>query len=233
MDCAQESTALPRRTNDRNEEFGYLTRDPSLLLSTEILRNTATVGSHKPEEKISVFWRVFGGTLLSISALVVIQAYQSLASNIHDLRTELARMHEFQADFVKKDDFNSRTTSLWNRVQDLQSLNAAISVTGNKMAAVEQQLSVAERDRKEIQGAIAVLAPFKDRLDEQKKAADSDHKEVITLGAALHAVREKDALLEKQLREAEIERKDLIRDLQALRERLAKLEGTKAGPESK
>ncbi|MFL5328924.1 MAG: hypothetical protein ACJ8C4_08400 [Gemmataceae bacterium] len=225
---------MPRRNSDRHsDELGYVTRDPSLLLSTEILRNTATVGPHKPEEKISVFWRVFGGTLLSISALVVIQAYQSLASNIHDLRTELARMHEFQADFVKKDDFNSRTTSLWNRVQDLQSLNAAISVTGNKMAAVEQQLTVAERDRKEIQAAVAALAPFKDRLDEQKKAADSDHKEVITLGAALNAVREKDLLLEKQLRESEGERKDFIRELQALRERLAKLEGTKAVPDSK
>ena len=40
-------------------------------------------GGEKAEEKISVFWRVFGGTILSITALAVISAYQSLANGIH------------------------------------------------------------------------------------------------------------------------------------------------------
>ena len=57
------------------------------------------------EERISWFWRIFGGTILSISALVVITAYQSISGSIHDLRLDLAQLKEAKADFVKKDDY--------------------------------------------------------------------------------------------------------------------------------
>src|SRR5262249_14264690 len=52
------------------------------ILASETVRNSATP-SHQPpqpvkngDEKISIFWRVFGGTVVSIVALVVITAYQ-------------------------------------------------------------------------------------------------------------------------------------------------------------
>jgi predicted nucleic acid-binding Zn-ribbon protein len=41
----------------------------------------------------------------------------------------------------------------------------------------------------------------------------------------LATLREKDALLDKLVKEAETERRDLAREVQALRERIAKLEG--------
>ena len=46
------------------------------------------------EEKISIFWRVFGGTILSIVALAVITLYNSISSNISDLRNEVNRERE-------------------------------------------------------------------------------------------------------------------------------------------
>ena len=45
----------------------------------------------KDEEHISVFWRVFGGTILSIVALVSITLFNNMASSITELRTELSR----------------------------------------------------------------------------------------------------------------------------------------------
>ena len=47
----------------------------------------------------------------------------------------------------------------------------------------------------------------------------------LSLGAALTALREKDAILDKLVKDADAERRDLVRELQLLRERIAKLEG--------
>jgi flagellar biosynthesis chaperone FliJ len=202
MSRTEATPLFVKRSNDRqDDDVGYSGRDTTIAFTSESLRPKASE-SVRAEDKISVFWRVFGGTILSITALVVIQAYQSVSANVQDLRNDQTRIREQAVDFVKKDEFSSRTTSLWNRVQELQNLNTAISVTGNKLSGFEQQLANAERDRKEMQAALA----------------------------ALHALREKDAALEKQLRDAEMERKEFTRELQLLRERLAKLEGSQASP---
>jgi len=204
MSRTEATPLFVKRSNDRqDEDVGYSGREATITFAAETLRQKAAEPV-KAEEKISVFWRVFGGTILSITALVVIQAYQSLSANVHDLRNDQTRIREQAADFVKKDEFSSRTTSLWNRVQELQNLNTAVSVTGNKLAGFEQQMSNADRERKEMQAALG----------------------------SLHALREKDAALDKQLRDAEIERKELARELQQLRERLAKIEGSQASPKT-
>ena len=43
----------------------------------------------KGDEKISIFWRVFGGTLLSIGALVIMTVYTGLSGSISDLRKDI------------------------------------------------------------------------------------------------------------------------------------------------
>lgn len=48
----------------------------------------------KEDEKLSVFWRVFGGTILSICALVAITLYNNLNSTITDLRSSVDRANE-------------------------------------------------------------------------------------------------------------------------------------------
>src|SRR5438874_345207 len=55
----------------------------------ETLRSVSVCKEESPpakadrgEEKISVFWRVFGGTLLSIGALVVMTAYSGISGSI-------------------------------------------------------------------------------------------------------------------------------------------------------
>jgi regulator of replication initiation timing len=225
---------LPKRI-DRDELEGdappaYLTDDRRLILAAETLRaaDTAPAGSSKPEEKLSVFWRVFGGTILSITALVVITAYQSIAGNIHELRGDVTRLREASGELVKKDEFQARSTKLWDRLQELQAVQTAATVLTNKITALEQQQAGAERDRRELQAAVALLPTVKDRigaLEDQRRAGEQDHKDLLAASAAVATLKEHGAALDKQLREAEAERKDLIRELQQLRERLAKLEG--------
>ena len=92
------------------------------MTATELMRSAAETSMTKStevrnEEKISIFWRVFGGTILSIVALAVITLYNSISSNISDLRNEVNREREARADLVKKDEFNSRTTTQYERMR--------------------------------------------------------------------------------------------------------------------
>jgi chromosome segregation ATPase len=120
-----------------------------LILSAETLRSSSSRGAKDEppgksgDEKISIFWRVFGGTILSICALVGITVYQSIAGNIHDLRNDLSQVKESRGDFTKKDefatlraevgsireakgdlvrkeDFSSSKTQIWNRFTDVE-----------------------------------------------------------------------------------------------------------------
>lgn len=231
MSRPEEATVLAKRTGHRHEDdLAVYDREANIAFVSESLRNSQPNNAEpsKGDEKISVFWRVFGGTILSITALVVIQAYQSLNSNLHELRSDQNRLRELSADFVKKDEFGNRTTNMWNRVQELQSISTNLSVASNKLTTLEQQFTGSERERKELHASVAQLALLKDRcqaLEEQRKVSEQDHKELLAAAATIQALKDKDAALEKQLRDAETERKDLVRELQTLRERLAKLEG--------
>jgi chromosome segregation ATPase len=232
-----EAHPMTRRNCTRPTEDLELYDHPATIgYTAETLRvptMAAASEPHRPEEKISLFWRVFGGTILSIAALVAIQAYQALAGNIHELRSDQNRLREFTADFVKKDEFATRTSSLWNRVQDLQNVNASVTVLGNKLSVMESQAAQAEKERKDTAVSLAQLPGLREKvgqIDENKKSADQDHREILSILAAMQSLRDKDALLEKKLRDGETERKDLMREIQILRERLAKIEGQNQSP---
>jgi hypothetical protein len=163
---------------------------------SEVLRDSIPIRPIEKSEKASaedrmpLFWRVFGGTILSILALAVITVCQyfngvlgglrgdmgRLNEDIRkemshldtDLRKDLGRLNEAQGGVVKIEDFNSRLRSVWDSIKELQTLNVTVS-----------------------------------------------------------ALKERDMLREQHLRE-ENERRELVRELQLLRERLANLEGKQA-----
>ncbi len=107
----------PRRFSRSEEGRGDSSEELFPILASETARIGATPSHAAPqsgknnEEKLSLFWRVFGGTILSIGALVVISAYQALSSGIHELRTDLARANEARAELVKKDEYVSSPIS--------------------------------------------------------------------------------------------------------------------------
>jgi hypothetical protein len=109
-----------------------------------------TDGATKKEEQLSTFWRLFGGTLLSIAALVCITLYQQLSSSIAELRSDINRLNEGYAAFVKNDDLNTRLTSLWGGIKELKAESVRVSTLSEKSATLEQQVKAAEEERKEL-----------------------------------------------------------------------------------
>src|SRR5262245_31920538 len=98
---------LPKRNNRNDEQHPAFTdSERHLILAAETLRSGERPGKplvkddKSAEEKISLFWRVFGGTILSICALVIITAYQSLANGIHELRGDVGRLRETSGEYI-------------------------------------------------------------------------------------------------------------------------------------
>lgn len=167
-----------------------------------------------PDDRLSMFWRVFGGTTLSILALIAVTVYNNLQSNVTELRVELSRSNEARAELVKKEEFNARTQTMWDRVQALQELKA--TVTGLK----EQVATVGEK-----QGDVKAVRDQLAMIEQRLKAADEDHKALAKAELTITALEQKTATRDAQLKAAEDERKEMAKQLAELRERLAKVEG--------
>jgi hypothetical protein len=121
---------------------------PHLLQAAEALRSVAAAcaqqkGRTEPsgEDKISVFWRVFGSTLLSIGALIVLTVYQQFSTNLNELRAAVDHLAEVQADLVKKDDLNSRAMALWESLREMSNDVAALKT---KVAVLESREQMEE-----------------------------------------------------------------------------------------
>lgn len=170
---------LPKRQSPRDSHSSFTASERNLILAAETLRASDTspgmpappvpVVAHA-DEKISLFWRVFGGTILSITALIVINAYQSLGSNIHEVRGDLNRLRETAGDFIKKDDYNARHTTLWTSIREAQNLSAPVTALTSKIAALEQQVAAGEAERREL---IRELQAFRERLAKLEGRSES------------------------------------------------------------
>jgi hypothetical protein len=187
-------------------------RSSSLGLSTpvlaEALRSAAAPAAAdapppaKGEDRVPVLWRVFGGTVLSILALVAVTVYQQFSGALADLRGEmghlskevradLGRFSEAQGEAVKQDKFASTMKYAWDAIKELRDDRAAVT-------AVKERVSV-------------LMETFKVSEEQQKELA----REVQQL---------------RELRAAEDERRALQGEVQRLRERLSLLEGKQGVP---
>ena len=136
----------------------------SLPVQMEMLRQSSESGksqdSAKEENKIPLFWRVFGGTVLSITALIVMTAYQSLAGNIAELgrqldhletdtRKEQSRLAELQGELVRKDECESRIRNVWKRLEEMKEDRKSIVVVKQRCDSLleQQRDSVKERGK--------------------------------------------------------------------------------------
>ncbi len=163
--------------DERTEEQSGVRYPNGPLWTAEMLRTAAA--SYKPEtpakaeDRVPIIWRIFGGTLLSIVALVAITIYQQFSAalselktdigrlnesrvdlvrkhEINDLRGDLNRFHENRGDLIKKDEFNSRVLEVWNGIRELQAANLAQAASRERAALLEQQVKAGEEERKEL-----------------------------------------------------------------------------------
>jgi chromosome segregation ATPase len=177
---------------------------PTTPVAAEVLHQAGRSGAQvaapakeDDDKKISVFWRVFGGTLLSIAALVVVTVYQQFSNTINDLRgdlshlnadlrKEMSRLGEVQGELVTREDFAGKQRYIWESIKELQG-------DRNTLTSLKERSGV---------------------LLDLHKASEDDRKQ---LTRELQQVREQKA--------GEEERRQLMQELQSLRERLANLEG--------
>jgi hypothetical protein len=135
----------------------------SLLRAVETMRSihdpaAAHVKSApRGEDRVSLFWRIFGGTLLSIVALVVITVYQQFTSSLTELRTNLNHVIENRAELVRADDFNNRVASMWTTIKQLQDANATVTALKERSSLQEQCMKEGIQERKDLLNEIQVL----------------------------------------------------------------------------
>ena len=193
----------------QNRSDRLLESDDGLPLQMEMLRRSAESfepqDSDNEERQIPLFWRIFGGTVLSITALVVMTAYQGLSGNIAelnreiehletDVHKEMTRLAEYHSDLIRKDECESRFRGVWTSLDEIRE---------NRKGILEAKL-----------GCDRLLAQHRDAV-----------KERSTIQRDLQVVREHRAVAQQ--------RAELRDELARLRERLASIEsrrGTSTQP---
>jgi hypothetical protein len=164
----------------------------------ETLRNAVPRDEPTPpaknEERISIFWRVFGGTLVSIAALVVLTLCQYFNNCINELRGDLGHLHdevhkeighlatdlrkdmahllENHANLVNKEEYTARVKSIWDSIKELQTLSATVAGLKERCSLHDQQLHN-EDERKEMVRELQKLRERLANLEGRQAAAPS------------------------------------------------------------
>jgi DNA repair exonuclease SbcCD ATPase subunit len=245
-----DGAVLQKRLGQEQDEAAEQT---GLLTAAETMR--AALSGKPPEkkddEKVSLFWRLFGGTILSITALVAITLFNNISGTISDLRAEVGREREARAGLAKKDEIDTRMKTLYDRTRAVEAFKPEIEAIKERTGA---NAATVEAVRKDIGTSV-------DGLKKDVAAVDVLKEKVSTLTADLKAARgevqrlqqdvEKNKLADlerKAFRDAQAKQldetiKELNKGLQDCREKLARLEGVqpktdrtapaKTGPEAK
>ena len=231
-------------------------------LTSETLRSAAESSAPakttvRDDEKMSLFWRVFGGTILSIVALGSITLYNGLSSSIAELRSELNRERDARAELVKKDEFNSRTSNQYERMRSFDGLKVENEALKERLSANSASLEAVKKDFAGTFDAVkkdaAALEVLKERLNAleavKKDVAGIDllRERLTSIAGDLKSYRDEVTKLHQEVernRSGDAERKtardaqfkqveemvkDLQKGLQTCREKLARLEGAQPG----
>jgi DNA repair exonuclease SbcCD ATPase subunit len=196
----------------------------------------------KDEEKIHVFWRLFGGTVLSIVALVAITLYNNLNGSITDLRQELSREREARATLAKKDDVDARAKTQWDRIRAVEGFKADIEAVKERTTAnaaaidgvkkdaagvevLRERVALLEALRKEVAGLDAVKEKVATATADLKAFRDEVQKVQQELERNKSGDSERKAFRDAQAKQLDDTLKELQKGLMDCREKLARLEG--------
>lgn len=138
-----------KRFGEEPDSHDELDCNALVLTETTRIAGESAVQKATPkndDEHISVFWRVFGGTLLSMVALGAITLYNSISSNIAELRADINHEREARSDLLKKDEFNTRTSSQYERFRALDGLKPELEGLKERVNASVSALDCLKKD---------------------------------------------------------------------------------------
>jgi predicted nuclease with TOPRIM domain len=210
----------------------------------------------KDEEKMSLFWRVFGGTILSIAALVAITVFNNILTSITELRaevaraneartaavtelrTELAKAQEARGDLIRKDEFNSRLSNNWDRVQAVQqqtnAQNATLTSLKTELDGLKDRTARQAADGEAIRKDVAAMDLIKERLMVLSADLKGSREELAKVRGEVDRNTAQDQerrdRRDAQYKQIDEVLKELQKGLQDCREKLARLEGQYGPP---
>jgi hypothetical protein len=177
---------------------------PSDVVAVEALRNASNppplASEAKDDKGIPLVWRIFGGTVLSIAAMVAVTLYQQLHTKVETLSDTL----------VKKEEFFSHRKGVWDRFSEMQKQGDAVDTElKQRCARLEEQVKINEQLRQEIipevkQMRELLLAHFKDgsmKMEQQVKAGDLDRKKLLD---EVHQLQERLARMESRMTPSDV-----------------------------
>lgn len=212
------------------------TRSDDVTVEIETLRSGATanlVAEHTPrkpdEERISLFWRVFGGTILSVAALISITLFNNVMSSITELRSEMSRLQEAKVDSAKKDDLNALRTQVATHAdfrREIDSLKERATKHRGEIDEVKKdlngQLDVVKKEmsgmeilKERLTATTAELKTAKDEL--QKLRLEMDKNQAYDF--------ERRDRRDTQMKALDEAFKEMQKNLLEAREKIARLEG--------
>jgi len=228
MEAPVQAQHFERNSDERRDSCEHI----SPAATSEALRSASSQTSARQagkggDERISIFWRVFGGTILSIAALGAITVYQTQVNAIHDLRIDLNKLSEARAELVRKDDYSSSKSKIWDKFQDVQKDLQQLDPVKTRLGQLDEQNRALMAESK---STYELHASIKERLaqaEQQINGGKMMQKDIQAVQQMVSALQEKSVLRDQQMKQADDERKELAKEVQSLRERLAKVEARK------
>jgi septal ring factor EnvC (AmiA/AmiB activator) len=230
------------RRNDQSDDHPGYSGPAQLPFTAAVLHNAQSEAAKaKPSDDnggISVFWRVFGGTIISIVALVGITIYNSMNTQISELRGEIHKLNEARAEFIKKDEFGTRVTSTWDRVQLLQAQNneqnATIRSMRTEIDGFKEKMTRSNADLDAAKKDLATLEVLKEKINVLATDWKTNREDYLKMrqdvDKNLASDQERKTRRDEQYKEIDKSMKDLTATLQAVQIKLARLEGATSAP---
>ena len=111
------------------------------------------------------FYKLFGGTLLSLVGLLTITVISMCYNSINDTRQEVNRIGKEQGECVKQKELQDRIQSMWGQMRDATSGREALK---EKITALETSLNQQREENKaltkEVQGLREKIAVIEGKL---------------------------------------------------------------------
>jgi myosin heavy subunit len=213
--------------DDKSSRSGDQTVEMETLRSSAIPHDPSYRRSD--EERMSLFWRVFGGTILSVAALVAITVFNNLNSNISELRNEVSRLNEAKAEAAKKDDLNALRTQVATHAdfrREIDSLkeratkhrgeiDEAKKELGGQLDGVKKEMAGVELLKERLAASTAELKTAKDEI--QKLRMEMDKNQAYDF--------ERRDRRDVQMKSLDETIKEMQKNLLEAREKIARLEG--------
>jgi len=160
------------------------------------------------EEDYTPLWiKIFGGSILSIAFLCVITLTSYIVNNINGIQTQINYLN---TEMTSKKEFADRQKAIWD----------SMKVDSDNIAGLKERMNYIDSLAKERQ---LLMEKHEVKIAEQNKALELANKEI-----ASHKERANSA--EAQLTQFREESRQLQKDIQSLRERVAAIEGKSGAP---